>query len=649
MQILLTASKDAYITNKIIKNSYRSSNANVGQAATLDLFKLFEESGLESNGQYITENVSEKSVLLIKFDYDKIAELTSSILDIDSNNFKAFLELKDVSSGMQKPYGFNIKCNPLKKNFQEGFGFDTNTFSDYGSCNYLTSSYYGNSPITWNSEGAGTGGATLNGQINVITKATGKITVTDEAGWANNPTFTLRDGTNTVTFSKNDAAETPTRTSATAYTFGTNNIPEFPGGLPIMARRIYDAIVLAKTNDELKITAADPLAPNPDVAYINLTQDDVGPHGNTPITAVNNTNAFTVINFSGGYKEDHLDYITSGSHNGTKVDFGSSFYFNEPNDDLIVDITNVVSASIKGLIANNGLRIGFSGSYDTDTKTRFVKRFGSKHIQNKLLTPKLRIVFDDSYMDNKSNFFLDRNNEIFLKVKRGSSSTNLYNAAGEEVTGISCGKLTVSSGSYSKTVNFDQVDQSSNNIKSKGFYKATLSIPSSDSYIQKALTANNSGFELTAEWKSNDSPAIVFRKEKINVKGLNYGVENETELAVSFMNQKSSYFEDEDINIQVTIKMNRVDYAASKVRKEPDDFFEETHFEIKEMLSNKIVIKRDLNHKSTKMSFYDGSYSSKILASTLRPGFIYVLSLSSFIGNSIYNHPEEFVFKVVEK
>ena len=80
MQLILTASKDTYITNKIINNKYRSSNSNTGNAATLDLFKLFEESGEVVNDDYITQNVREDSVLLIKFDYEKVAELTSSIL-----------------------------------------------------------------------------------------------------------------------------------------------------------------------------------------------------------------------------------------------------------------------------------------------------------------------------------------------------------------------------------------------------------------------------------------------------------------------------------------------------------------------------------------------------------------------------------------
>ena len=39
MYRILSASKDAYITNKIINNSFRATDANTGQAGTLDLLR----------------------------------------------------------------------------------------------------------------------------------------------------------------------------------------------------------------------------------------------------------------------------------------------------------------------------------------------------------------------------------------------------------------------------------------------------------------------------------------------------------------------------------------------------------------------------------------------------------------------------------
>ena len=43
MYRILSASKDTYITDKIINSAYRATDANMGQAGTLDLFKIYDE------------------------------------------------------------------------------------------------------------------------------------------------------------------------------------------------------------------------------------------------------------------------------------------------------------------------------------------------------------------------------------------------------------------------------------------------------------------------------------------------------------------------------------------------------------------------------------------------------------------------------
>ena len=46
MILQITASKDSYITNKIIDSKTRVTDANVGYASTIDLFKLYNESSI---------------------------------------------------------------------------------------------------------------------------------------------------------------------------------------------------------------------------------------------------------------------------------------------------------------------------------------------------------------------------------------------------------------------------------------------------------------------------------------------------------------------------------------------------------------------------------------------------------------------------
>ena len=91
MYLILTASSDTYITNKIIDNDYRAIDANVGRAGTIDIFKLYDESTYLDGNTRITGSVREISRGLIKFDFDNVRTLTGSSLDIGSSRFKARL------------------------------------------------------------------------------------------------------------------------------------------------------------------------------------------------------------------------------------------------------------------------------------------------------------------------------------------------------------------------------------------------------------------------------------------------------------------------------------------------------------------------------------------------------------------------------
>ncbi len=71
MYRIISASKDTYITNRIINSKFRATDANVGNAGTLDLFKLYNESNL-SRVDYPIEN----SRLLIKFDLSEVKKCT---------------------------------------------------------------------------------------------------------------------------------------------------------------------------------------------------------------------------------------------------------------------------------------------------------------------------------------------------------------------------------------------------------------------------------------------------------------------------------------------------------------------------------------------------------------------------------------------
>ena len=235
---IITASSDTYITDKILSNKFRATDANVGRAGTLDLFRLYDESSITIDGTRVTSSVEELSRILIKFDYTGLETLMSSSMNIHSSSFKAELQLFEVPLGTPTPSNFNVVCYPLAKDFDEGSGSSVNGFSDAGVANYFTASYSNGSNVTWEISGSG----------------------------------------------------------------------------------------------------------------------QPGPFNNI----------------------DNIDYVVSGTFGDTKLDLGSSKHFVEGPGDLFLDVTTVVSQSLLGNLPNKGFRISLSGSDETDSKSRFVKRFLSK-------------------------------------------------------------------------------------------------------------------------------------------------------------------------------------------------------------------------------------------------------------------------------
>ena len=112
MYYILTASADTYITNKIISNNFRATDANVGMASTLDLFKLYDEStfvsGSDNSRVRVTGSVEELSRILVKFDYSPLTALTGSSMNMNHSSFKALLELNEVVVGAPTPRNFSI-------------------------------------------------------------------------------------------------------------------------------------------------------------------------------------------------------------------------------------------------------------------------------------------------------------------------------------------------------------------------------------------------------------------------------------------------------------------------------------------------------------------------------------------------------------
>jgi hypothetical protein len=333
--LILSASKDAYITNKIINGSFRATDANTGRAGTLDLFKLYDESTIQGESDPI-----ELSRALIKFDLSLIHKLTASILNIDDPSFRCRLSLRSVNGTQAVPRNFNLVAYPLSQSFDEGDGRDVGSFSDIDTCNYITASYSGGTNYPWFVTGAG-------------------------------------------------------------------------------------AIGLLGSSD--------------------------------------------------------IDIIGSGNLGGGVVQFGSQQNFDIGTEDFEVDVTQAVSGVLSGLIPDHGFRISFIETEEADQRTRFVKRFGSRHSRNPFIRPSLKVVFDDVLEDNHSNFIFDVTGSLYLSnYHRGVPSNILSGSALTPLSGEDCLSLTLSNQSFSKTILASQYTGSTNGEGLPGVYRGSLALSSVD-------------------------------------------------------------------------------------------------------------------------------------------------------------------------
>ena len=154
-----TGSKDTYITNKIVGGVRRATNANVGYASTIDLFKLYGEStlkgtpGICSNSSYTTEveclanggtwntNLTELSRGLIEFDLDQLkSEITNDVAFATDASFKIFLKLYDIQGTQVAPSNFTLQLWGLAQPWDEGIGDNVSTFGDVAASNWLSRS-----------------------------------------------------------------------------------------------------------------------------------------------------------------------------------------------------------------------------------------------------------------------------------------------------------------------------------------------------------------------------------------------------------------------------------------------------------------------------------------------------------------------------
>ena len=470
MYRILKADKDSYVTNKAIysaRGGFTSSiYSNVGQAGTIDLFKLYKEGG--NTGIELSRGV-------IHFNLDPIRELTGSLININDTSFKCYVNLKDVYGGQTVPSNFDLILYPLAKKFSEGRGNDVIGYRDLDAVNWLTASLdYINSSVV-NPEMI-----EYQEEVITVTSASNLIVIPFETPFSSVPPVVITDISSALG-SVNAFIDNRTTASTLYVSFSAPFIGTFvyraaydatPGTIKTVVRAprfpgTFANVVLGSVpiiNDNVFSVSYSDFGGNPTDTYASIyeTTDDnltnvyatitssntvlIGGTFSARITAQVNVLGYRSLDqiyqinswTSGGIEASgsagdvsgiNADYYTSYLSSIGYLPLGFTQHFDRGDEDLLIDVTTAISATLAGGMPDYGFRLSYSGSQETDNVTRFVKRFSSRQSRNTNLHPRLIIKYNDTFIDNQVQTYFDINNKIGIYNSPYGNPTNFLSGA----------------------------------------------------------------------------------------------------------------------------------------------------------------------------------------------------------------------------
>jgi len=237
---------------------------------------------------------------------------------------------------------------------------------------------------------------------------------------------------------------------------------------------------------------------------------------------------------SGSLGDVGVDYYYQGDLlDGSGVQsFELTQSFIDGTEELEIDISKFVSASISGNLTNYGFRISFSSNEETDQNNYFAKRFSSRHVKNSFQRPRVENYFDDSERDNREKLTFNTSGSLYLTNQIGGERVRLVSGS-DQIQGENCLLLTLSTGSFETTF-----DVSESPFR-QGTYLANVFVSSFDDSIVSGSTTlfqyiqSSSSITFQEKWTSLDQ-SVVFQSNDliINSSKISQGIFENFELSV---------------------------------------------------------------------------------------------------------------------
>ena len=598
------ATADTTITNAYAENlKTRGDESNMGKADTLEVFTIFDQVETMTktdDGRIAVTPHRETARILLKFD-------TSSILadtDIPSNA-KYFLRLFNAVHPHTLPDNFSLDVYALDESFDEGYGKDSDNYSDTGNRGQAAAA-------SWK--------ARIYDEPPLTTPATGAFHVDV------NPTtdITVEIGGLTLSVTPNVAGAVQTAVDiASAINDPTSQ-----------ASQLVEAVAAA---GQVNLTA---LNIGGDKIAINISSDT----GSLLRNSSNWTNPGSggtngKARMSGG--ADTVAWSTAGGTYGTATETPiGTFNFSHGAEDMILDITSYIESLQDGPGAGGyvdaGLIIKLGQTEEAATRSFYTKKFFARSSEHFFLRPCVEVRWDSSSQDDRANFYASH---PLRTVQQNTHTIYFKNYVDGQLAAPAEAptKLVVweDSSKEAEIDNFDVVEVST------GVYSVEVLL---DTELE----------DVYMEWTKG---AIIFYSEEMEIKQVTPTVSSTVqEYVIALTNMKASYLgrDPEEDRTTETARLrlyvrpkNWNPNIYTKVQEEVQNFVvEEMYYKVFRVADEFVIFDYDLDTGHTKLSYdAEGNYFDFDMG-MLEKGYSYAFQFMSVVNGEKREQPEVFKFRV---
>ena len=484
MYLNITASKDTYIHNKILNSRYRTSDSNVGNAGTLDLFKLYGETPLPA-----VEAAKQSEVVSVNLpDHSAAKENLDGkyFFLYDEDDTKYYVWFSIVGGDVVDPAvagATGVEVQIASGSSKVVIGAAVTAVIDALDKFSAVDQESGEVEITVIEEAV-----VLNASNGNIEDDVFEISVTQQGSKA---------GEFNIDIDGDGVPETSVELSRLLLSFDLSGLGDYET-LDVThsdfnaTLRLYDILdgQMAPTNFNVEIF---PLAntftegigrDTGSFSDLDICNFVTASYSSTPVLW-NSVGA----NAKGNVGDPEIDvYVSQSDGEGGFDQLYVTKEFIEGTEPFTFDVTPIVKEMVLGNVPDHGFRISYSELEEQDGKTYFLKRFASRHVLNQYLKPRLTISWNDSFRDNSKNAIFDMSTTlIFQNTERGTPAfATAYEKLDNTLT------LSLSTGSWSDDITVSRAAAYGDaGTQIPGMYSSTFTIDILDGVTPRVVSSES--------------------------------------------------------------------------------------------------------------------------------------------------------------